>query len=260
MELAKECGFSVPISVDYLVGDIKLNFNTFPCIVKPLSSYLGGKRVDVCQNQTQLQEAIRKYDAGDTIQIQQFIRRDYEIVVDGLAVGDKVIIPGGVRKHRELNGGTSFSTVFTSDILPNKVLDSICNMVKRIRYEGLFGVEFIYSKGAYYFIEINLRNDATTYAISKAGTNLPYIYYLAKQGISYTHEIAPRLREINAIVEKRDLGFVFQRQLSFRQWLKDYKSSECRYFYSKDDKGPYQAMIKWFLNAPIRRIKRRFSK
>ena len=255
VELARKKGFIVPVSIDVKVGEYRGDFNIFPCLVKPLSSYLGGKKIDICDNNNQLLQVLSNYQI-DVIQIQQFIKKDYEIVIDGLAIGNEVLIPGYIRKHRDVNGGTSFSTVYPIESLSNEIVQLVRNLVQEINYEGLFGVELIFSEGKYFFIEINLRNDATTYAIKKAGVNLPLIYVLYKQNASYCEEIKNKLKVINAIVEKRDLTFVFSGKLGFRQWLKDFRSSECRYFYSKEDKGPFMAMLQFYLNAPLRKIKR----
>ena len=142
------------------------------------------------------------------IQIQQYIKRDKEIVIDGVALPDgNIIIPGYVYKHRDYLGGTTFSTTYPVSALPEEIVCKIKQLVKNIGYEGLFGVELIINKGEYYFEEINLRNDATTYALAVAGVNLPYIYALAKQGFDYQKEANKPIRTINSIVEFRDLPF-----------------------------------------------------
>ncbi len=256
VELAKEVGFNVPISFDHKVGQLLPPLKYYPCLVKPLSSCLGGKRIDICNNEQQLRVVISQYDLNAVIQIQEYLNKDYEIVVDGVAVNGQIIIPGFVKKHRDVKGGTSFCTVYSSNNLPNDLLRKINNMVNAINYEGLFGVEFIVSKGRYFFIEINLRNDATTYAISVAGVNLPYIYVQAKVHEDYSNEIKRQVRTINAIVERRDLTFVFNRQISLMKWIKDFKRSECRYFYNPCDIKPFISIFVYYLGAPFRRIKR----
>ena len=256
VELAREVGFLTPMSIDVKVSNYHSGFEMFPCLVKPLSSYLGGKRINVCEDEYQLAAVLKQYQPDDVVQIQQFINKEYEIVVDGLAIDNDVIIPGYIKKHRDVKGGTSFSTVYPKDDLPDVLIQSVKSLVLKIGYEGLFGVEFIFCEGRYYFIEINLRNDATTYAIKKAGVNLPLIYVMYKQGTDYSNERKKQIKVINAIVEKRDLTFVFSGELSLKHWLKDFRQSECRYFYSSYDKGPFIAMIQYYVNAPFRRIKR----
>lgn len=260
VELARKIGFSTPLSIDVKICDYQGEFNVFPCLVKPLSSYLGGKRIDICEDEKQLQQVLLHYHQEDRVQIQQYINKEYEIVIDGLAINNDTIIPGYIKKHRDVKGGTSFSTVYPKDDLSDELLKSVKNLVQEIGYEGLFGVELIFSEEQYYFIEINLRNDATTYAIKKAGVNLPLIYVMYKQGQDYSEEVKNKLKVINAIVEKRDLTFVFSGKLSYKQWLKDFKRSECRYFYSKEDKRPFIAMIQYYVNTPFRRLKRLIKK
>ena len=177
--LAEKVGFKTPISSIHIVDNDVLTFNHFPCIVKPVNSVDGGKRFSVCHDETELHQVLSTYATGDRVQIQQYIEKDYEIVVDGVSIEGKTIIPGFIKKHRDILGGTSFSSTMPISKLPDAVRRSIDDMILVIGYDGLFGVELIVSEGIYFFVEINLRNDATTYSFVKAGVNLPYNYMKA---------------------------------------------------------------------------------
>ena len=249
VELAKEVGVKVPQSVVCVISKGALDVPCFPCIVKPLESIHGGKRFAVCSDRNQLEEILNGYESNDVVQIQEYIRKDEEIVVDGVSVNGDIVIPGFVVKHRDYLGGTTFSTAYPIDNLPEDICTMIRKMIKKMGYEGLFGVELIKSKGSYYFVEINLRNDATTYALSVAGVNLPYIWALAKEGKDYKLEANGRIRVIHSMVEFRDLPFVLKGKVSLWDWWQNYKSCECRYFYNQDDMGPFRVARNQFIGS-----------
>ena len=151
VELAKKGGFKVPESIVYVIGTDTLNVPCYPCIVKPLKSIHGGKRFSVCGDRCELEEVLNEYEANNVVQIQEYIRKDEEIVVDGVSVNGDVIIPGYVLKHRDYLGGTTFSTTYPIGKLSEDICTKIRAMIAEIGYEGLFGVELIRSKEKYYY-------------------------------------------------------------------------------------------------------------
>ena len=259
VELAKKVGFNVPESTVYVVGADTPNVPCYPCIVKPLESIHGGKRFAVCNERSELEMVLNDYNANDVVQIQEFIRKDEEIVVDGVSVNGDVIIPGYVLKHRDHLGGTTFSTTYPIDKLPEDICNKIRVTIAEMGCEGLFGVELIRSKEKYYFVEINLRNDATTYALAVAGVNLPYIWVLAQQGMDYTIETKGKIKEIHSIVEFRDLPFALKGKISLWQWWRDYRSCECKYFYDKDDMKPFRIARNQFLCSLFEKVFKRLK-
>lgn len=254
VELAKKYGLPVPKSVVYVVGDKNLNVSWYPCIVKPLESIHGGKRFAICNNERELSATLCAYQIGDVVQIQQYIRKDYEIVVDGVSTKDGVIIPGYVRKHRDILGGTTFSTTYPIKNLQSEVCEKIKGMISGTGYLGLFGVELLISNNLCYFVEINLRSDATTYALTIAGINLPYVCLLAQKNMNYTCELDKEVRQINSIVEFRDIRFMLKGRVSPLRWYRELQESECRYFYDKDDEAPYRKARKQFLSSLLSKL------
>ena len=259
IEIAREAGMNVPRSRVVCVGTDIAEFDTYPCIVKPLASIHGGKRVDVCENTTELNQALDSYEKGDKVLVQQFIKRDYEIVIDGVSLtGGEIIIPGFVRKHRDVKGGTAYATTDPIKELPQSLVEEVKRMVKAIGYEGLFGVELIMSNDAYYFIEINLRNDATTYALAVAGVNLPFIYCLSKSGQEYADFAKREVRPVDAMMEIRDVAFVLKGKVPLWRWLKELKGCECLYYYNKDDMAPYKKARNQYIASLFGKILKRF--
>lgn len=259
VEVAHRIGMNVPTSSIYEIGNRNIPNPEYPCVIKPLASIHGGKRFAICNNEKELQTTINSYETGDLVQIQQYIQRDYEIVVDGVSTGSEIIIPAYVHKHRDHNGGTDFCTVYPIKKIPEGVCEQIKQLVEAMNFRGLFGVEMIVSKGLYWFVEINLRNDATSYAIAVAGVNLPYIWAMNQQGEDYSNELKKEINIINSIVENRDIKHVLKGNISPWQWWKDYKSSECKYFYVKDDLQPYIVVRNQFFGSLFGKVIKRLK-
>jgi len=126
-----------------------------------------------------------------------------------------------------------------------------------LNYEGLFGIELIKSKENYYFIEINLRNDATTYSLAVAGVNLPLMYYNLCSGTNSIDETIFEVRTIFSIVEIVDFSNVVHRRIHFLEWFKQLRQAECRYYFSKEDKSPYQLAKKNYILTILKKLIRR---
>ena len=99
---------------------------------------------------------------------------------------------------------------------------------------------------------MNLRNDATMYSLVIAGVNLPAMF------VAVTLNNQPLLpvsvRNINSIVEFRDLLFVLRFKVSLFRWLKEYRLCECKYFKVKDDLQPYRMAKKYFIKSLIEKM------
>lgn len=233
--LASEVGLAVPVSFEYN-GDISEMI--YPCLLKPVQSISGGKQVVICNNEDELKSGIDTFNEQNVILVQQFLKKEEEIVVLGLSVNDEISIPGYILKHRDFNGGTLYSSVRSIETLEVSFVEKCKELVRRMNYEGLFGIEFICCEGQYYFIEINLRNDATTYSLAVAGVNLPDLYIKAKlQGESLLDNFT--VREIDSIVEYNDFKHRRQFGLSTGCWLKQYLNAKCKYYFSWKDPEPF---------------------
>lgn len=211
----------------------------YPCLLKPLASIAGGKRVLICRSKEDYDNCIAQYPTT-TFQIQQYLSKDQEIVLVGLSINGGVHIPAYVLKHREMAGGTTYSTVHSINELDAEVVSKSKELIAAIGYEGLFGIEFIRCENKYWFIEVNLRSDATCYAVAVAGVNLPEAYVMAKRGENIQQAVTSPVQTIDAMVEFRDFMFVLKRKIGLLDWLRQRNQCKCRYFYSQADPKPYQ--------------------
>lgn len=238
LQLAKECGFQVPLSIDVLPKDVVCTEVNFPCFIKPKASIYGGKNIAICQNEEELKTALKKYNPQYNILVQDYIKKDYEIVVLGATFGDKILSPGFIQKHREERGGTTYSTVRPIIELDQRLVEACRQMIKKIGYQGLWGIECIKQGDKYYFLELNMRNDATTYALKVAGVNLPFLYFQMLENINSPVVLNP-VRTINSMVEFNDFNFVLKGKVGLFRWIKEYKKAECKYYYSAVDLTPF---------------------
>lgn len=239
--LASECGLATPWSLEYLPNEVPFNSVKYPCIIKPKESVHGGKKIFICNNDEELKDSLAKFDKKYTVLIQQYIKGEFEVVINGLTVNGHSIIPGFVKKHRDYKGATTFSTTYPASELPTSVVISSEKVLEKIGYEGLWGMECIKMGGEYYFIELNLRNDATTYSMAIAGVNLPLAYYNSFTDSGNINPLLNKVEILNSMVEFDDFNFVLKRTVSLRQWRRELKGCRCRYYYDSKDKAPYRA-------------------
>lgn len=233
--LANDVGIRTPHSYIFK-GDVSKT--VYPCLLKPVQSINGGKQVLICRNEDELQQGLLSFDKSVEVLVQQFVRKEHEVVILGLSVNGKIIIPGYILKHRDFDGGTLYSTVKPISSFPSNIIQSCKDMIQAMAYEGLFGIELIYSEGHYYFIECNLRNDATTYALAVAGVNLPELYVKAKSEnavLTVTYSV----KEIQSMVEFNDFKHRKEFGVSMFQWLKEYFNSSCKYYFNWRDPMPF---------------------
>ena len=233
--VANEAGFKVPVSVGGTPSEMADKDLPYPCIVKPLESIHGGKNIQICQTQNDLPKAMTMFNPSERVLVQEFVEKEYEIVVVGLSFGNEIIIPAYIHKHRDNKGGTTYSTVKSIEDLSSNVLSACQGFIAEMKYQGLFGIELIRGKHDYYFIEVNLRNDATTYAIAVAGFNLPLAFWKLCNGENVESIMRNEVRQINAMVEFEDFNFVLKRKVSLFRWIREYRLSECKYFHSDTD-------------------------
>lgn len=253
LNLAKDCGFSVPSSIDAFPKDVNFKEVNYPCFVKPRASIYGGKKISVCHSQEELKDALTQYNPEYNVLVQDYIRKEYEIVILGLSIGDKILIPGFIQKHREERGGTTYSTVRPISELNKKVVEACRQMVMNIDYQGLWGIECIKQGNDYFFLEINMRNDATTYAMKVAGVNLPYLF---QQMIEHPNR-DPNIklvRTISSMVEFNDFNFVLKRKVGLFKWTDEFKGAECKYFHSNADPKPCKLMKADYIKFLRKRI------
>ena len=151
----------------------------YPVLVRP-SYVLGGRAMAVVTDESQLQGFVEKaFEAapGQPLLIDQFMEDAYEIDVDALADGERVVI-GAIMQHIEEAGVHSGDSACV--LPPYKVsayhLDFIRDYTERLglalNVRGLMNVQFAIKDDVVYVLEVNPRASRTVPFASKA-TGLP---------------------------------------------------------------------------------------
>ena len=178
--LAKESGFAIPRGeiIDTKKG--KVDWDIFPCIIKPIKSIKGAGKNDIkiAKNREELSTLLEEV-VSETVQIQEYIEKkmEFQLIGCSLEKGEKIIIPGFtqiIRQPDNTNTGyLRYSPISQLDIDINRI-----NLFfQKIKYDGLFSIEFIRGENNVdYYLETNLRNDGNAYCVKSAGINLPYIW------------------------------------------------------------------------------------
>ncbi len=257
-KMASKYAFKVPKTIESTSGDIDVDNIHYPCLIKPKESIHGGKNFHICRNIDDLNHNVSFFDPKQPIIIQDFIEKDYEIVILGVSVCGKHVVPGYVKKHRDYKGGTTYCTSYPSKTLPPKIVESCIALLTDINYTGLWGIECIVKGSSFYFIELNLRNDATSYVLTKAGFDMPYYFYNAFIHDKNTANDLKNLkvRQIDSMVEFEDFNFVLKFKVGLFDWLKQKGNCECLYYKSENDPVPYQNKRKEYLRFLRKRILR----
>lgn len=249
-ETAKNLGITIPTS--WLVTDNVIPKDiVFPCVIKPITSVNHGKSGFArCENREELQAALDAKKEGETVQIQQFIEKEFEFQFLGcsLNAGGDVIIPG--RTHIETTTGFNnlvFLRYDKYDSSFEKTVEDSKRFVKETGYSGLFSIEFMRGKdGKDYFLEMNFRNDGNGIAVTSSGTNLPYIWYLYASGGDYKSEIAKSV--VNTTYMMPEFSFlmsVFNGEVSLKEWIADKRKTTCYLTKFRDDMEPWRAYMKF---------------
>lgn len=242
-QLALKVGFTLPRNwVINKKGDIPKDI-VFPVLVKADKSVTGWKSVmKKCDTLEEFTTHLNSLSLDFfPLQVQEFITKEYEMLFLGCSLdrGKIIIAPIGHKKERHyptIYGLGSYSASFetTKDKRVQELVNKAQAFLQEIKYTGLFSAEFIYAKGNYYFLEINLRNDATSILSTRCGCNLPAIlcdYLSGNDWKQHLHKYQPRhYMHITA-----DIHHVLHGKVSALIWLKElYKAGAYSYFDKKD--------------------------
>lgn len=249
--LAISCGFQIPQTITLDSPEEKINEELFPIIVKPNNSINGGKSI------------LKKFDKKNDfeffinnmnpswfpIQVQCFIDKEYEIMLQGCALfnSDDVLIPVSQHKIRFYPtiysaGSYSYSVETESNENLKLLAEKVKSYINKINYSGMFSAEFLFSKGTYYFLEINFRNDATMMLSTRSGFNLPhYLCQSCENKKVYLKKYT--FKKVYFMDTLLDFRHVLKRNINVFVWLKQFVYSYSYYFDKKDMKPAFYYYI-----------------
>lgn len=237
-EFARQHGLNIPPT--YEASEIHPDSDVFPVILKPLKSIKGSKGdIHICRSFPEFHEAMsrEKYP----VQIQHYIDKEieYQLIGCSLDGGKDVIIPGATNMIRQPeNTNTGYlkyvpASQFPAEYEASKVF------LEAARYSGLFSMEFVRDKnGKDYFMEINMRNDGNAYCVTRAGVDLPYIWYEWNKTGAVTSQ-RKFDQSIYSMPEYVDIMNVLHGEVSLLTWLGEF--GQCKSYMLINSKDPMPA-------------------
>jgi carbamoyl-phosphate synthase large subunit len=158
----------------------------YPVLVRP-SYVLGGRAMAIVYDETRLEGYVReavKASPEHPILVDRFLEDAFEVDVDALGDGDRVVI-GGILQHIEeagVHSGDSAMVLPTYKISAPH-LETIREYTRRLglalRVKGLMNVQYAIKDDVVYVLEVNPRASRTTPFVSKA-TGVPLAKVAAK--------------------------------------------------------------------------------
>lgn len=244
-ELARRIGFNLPQTWVIETSQKLPKEEMFPIIVKANNSTQGGKTIQkICHNQMELSKQLSNIPSCNyPIQIQEFIDKEFEIMLQGCSMnhGERIFCKVANRKvrfypHIYSAGSYSYSVDIEKDKALMELREKVSLYLKEIHYQGLFSAEFLFSKGTYYFLEINLRNDGTSYLSTACGCNLANIFCdsIVGKGIEITNYHPCTYMDARA-----DFHHVRNGKVKFWTWLGQFLTAGCYSHFNWRDLRPF---------------------
>lgn len=256
-ELGRSVGFHVPES--WIVEkEEDIDNIVYPCITKPILSKDGLKSdIQICYKKSDLLEVVRTGNCYK-YQVQKFIDKDFEYQLIGLSLngGKELIIPGISRCIRPCPGTNTGFLKYTRIDSFSVPIEKCRQFVRQTTYSGLFSIEFLRDKsGNDYFMEMNFRNDGNSICVTKAGYNLPYLWYAYNSKLDYRSILDNYcFREVLVMPELDDFNrFVRTRKVGLLQWLNDVKKTDAFMEYDSKDSVPFWIALRQYV---IRGVKK----
>lgn len=212
LAVAQRSGLSVPYSEKYnLLQENDYSKVQYPVLIKPeIATEASKDAFRICHNAKELKCALHEVkNMCANVLIQEYIKHEHEYLMYGASLGEDIIIPGGDFKLMTCSdvnnmGMQVFGYVSAKHPAQFKDIEAVKQMVRNMKYEGLFSVELMLTKDKYYFLEINMRNDGLSYMTTQAGVNLPaiwaaycYGYDLSKFPTSFKRDKTYGMNEVN---------------------------------------------------------------
>lgn len=241
-ETAKCHGFNVLSSWQIKNHEIP-NDLEYPVITKAIDSTKPGWKnvVHICNSREELADVLETIGNQDIL-VQKYLQKKNELCIDGFSVnkGCEVALTMGSSYNYML--ADSYSSNMTLFNIDNEELQArISSLFATIGYEGIFTIEFLIDQNdELWFMEINFRNSAWSWASTKLGMNMPILW---ADGMVKKHLPDGWLREIpkgyRAIVELSDFrSRVKTHQVGLNAWIREVRNADCLFLWDKQDIRP----------------------
>ena len=248
LDLAKKHGLNVLEPVVVNKGEIPEGLE-YPIITKDINPNSGGWKSDVfvCKNAEDLKTAYTKI-SSPVVLLQKYVDKKTEFAFEGCSVnkGQSALI--AIKSTYKYAIPAYYSPFMMCESLHDEKLKAALEgMLAEIGFEGIFEIEFLVDKDDNaYFLEINFRNATWSYASTRAGMPLPYIWV---KGMLNGKIDKDDYKEVpggfTAMVEPIDYAKRIELGVGTPgEWLADFKKANCGFYYSEDDLEPFYEMVR----------------
>lgn len=261
--VADECGLCVPQGALIDFNAIStIAWFSFPAIIKPLVSIEGAKSdIAIVHNKSEFEKEISHYKklGYKRALIEEYIDGENAHMIEVMGarnIDGTIDFAGIISKIREYpikNGSTSYATIVQSH--DGVQLENISNFLNRIKYVGIFDIEYKYANGQAYFIECNFRNGAPGFIFTLNGHNIPVIWIEKNMNVELNipKDFSP---ELTFMVEQNDVINMLKGTPKLFTWIKQYINA-CKIFSYKGDNRPVR---KYYLQFIVNQLGRKFRK
>lgn len=233
------------IRVNLNKNDYEQNFDIFPCIIKPLSSFKGNKNdIVICDNKENLKNELEHFKIKnyDSVLVQELLHFDYECDMTGFVYNQEFSITGYVHKERIWplkRGSFTFGKIEKLKNF-NEDIEKIKKLLANLKYFGMFDIEFYICDDKLYLGEINFRNSSSTYLYGKR-----YIcYYWFLSCINNKCVPSPEIQKDYYVMdEQAEIHNVIDHNITIRQYLNELKAAEILLTNNKLDKRPSKMLF-----------------
>ena len=247
-EIAQHAGFSHIKTLQLtFTGDkqdierVKNYFgDTFPLLIRSDQSGIPGCQYTILSSSEDLEQLNKQHQKGTAI-IQQYIEKDEEIGVQGVAWDGECYVGSVIHKKRtsiESYGSTTYAELQANN--DTLIASLIKEFIKETDYSGIFDIEIIRKGKEIYFIECNFRNGAYGYAYTVYGENLPLIWMTKKVPVQDS-----KTRSIRLMNEFSDIKHVRNREITLLAWMCDFITSKVHMTVNIWDMKPFIYRAFW---------------
>ena len=252
--------FNIITPSHFILNLININKNelSYPLIIKPLLS-INGKKSDIktVNNEIEYNNVISYYKKNNykKVMVEEYITSDdsYMLEIMGYVTKNGDVYCGPiVKKIREYpinNGSTSYACFLHQHSCID--IQKIVEFVKYLNFYGVFDIEFKYSNGIAYFIEINFRNGAPSYSLTNIGFNIIYNWYCDACNIRVKNNI--KIKNKFFMCEQIDIINCLKGEINIIKWIYQYITSK-KIFFNIHDTLPVLFYYKSLFVYGIKRI------
>lgn len=212
------------------------------CIIKPLVSANGNKSdIAICNNPRDYFNTLKLFKGKkyEKVLVQEFIDFDRECGLIGCSNGRRIVLPGIIKKNRiypAKRGSNSYSNI--EKVPNNPEIKKIVEMLKKLKYDGLFDIEIFIKGNDIYLNEINFRNSGNTFAYCYDDIYIVYLWTLMALGEDIARERQAISESFSFIDERLEAKQLLDKNISLREYFRTKLAARARLLHYKKDIRP----------------------